>query len=199
MQTEIIPWGTAPLVRDGVVTGKHKRLFPGLVVGSGFAVATPRAELEYADGHPGFQLYDFNFTDDIRLIAREEGLISVNNALAVDLTGQVGSESFGHQMYTGTGGQTAFGIGSSLGGGKSIIVLPSAAMAKGQRLSRIVPALAPGTICTLPRTFVHYVVTEYGIATLKGKSQRERARELIAIAHPDFRAELAATAKRLFG
>ena len=112
MQTEIIPWGTAPLVRDGVITGKYKKLFPGLVVGSGFAIATPREELEYADGHPVFQLYDFNFTDDIRLIAREDGLISVNNALAVDLTGQVGSESIGPQMYTGTGGQIAFGIGS---------------------------------------------------------------------------------------
>lgn len=199
MQTEIIPSGTAPLVRDGVITGKHKKLFPGLVVGSGFAVATPRAELEYADGHPAFQLYDFNFTDDIRLIAREEGLISVNNGLAIDLTGQVGSESIGHQMYTGTGGQTAFGIGSSLGGGKSIIVMPAAAMAGGRRVSRIVPALAPGTVCTLPRTFVHHVVTEYGIATLKGKSQRERAAELIAIAHPDFRGELTAAARRLFG
>jgi 4-hydroxybutyrate CoA-transferase len=199
MQTEIIPWGTAPLVRDGVITGKHKKLFPGIVVGSGFAVATPRAELEYADGHPGFHLYDFNFTDDIRLIAQEEGLISVNNALAVDLTGQVGSESIGHQMYTGTGGQTAFGIGSSLAGGKSIIVLPSTALRQGQQLSRIVPALAPGTIFTLPRTFVHHVVTEYGVATLKGKSQRERAQELIAVAHPDFRPELVATAKKLFG
>jgi len=199
MQTEIIPWGTAPLVRDGVMTGKYKKLFPGLVVGSGFAVATPREELEYADNHPGFQLYDFNFTDDIRLIAREEGLISVNNALAVDLTGQVGSESIGPQMYTGTGGQTAFGIGCAMGGGKSIIVLPAAAISKGQSLSRIVPHLMPGTICSLPRTFVHYVVTEYGIATLRGKSQRERARELIAIAHPDFRAELTADAKRLYG
>jgi len=199
MQTEIIPIGTAPLVRDGVITGKYKKLFPGLVVGSGFAVGTPREELDYADGHPGFQLYDFNFTDDIRLIAREEGLISVNNALAVDLTGQVGSESIGHQMYTGTGGQTAFGIGSSMGGGKSIIVLPSSAMVKGQRISRITPSLAPGTVCTLLRTFVHHVVTEYGVATLKGKSQRERAHELIAIAHPDFRSELSATAKKLFG
>jgi 4-hydroxybutyrate CoA-transferase len=199
MQTEIIPIGTAPLVRDGIITGKYKKLFPGLVVGSGFAVATPSEELDYADGHPGFQLYDFNFTDDIRLIAREEGLISINNALSIDLTGQIGSESIGHQMYTGTGGQTAFGIGSSLGGGKSIIVLPAAAMAKGERISRIVPALAPGTICTLPRTFVHHVVTEYGIATLKGKSQRERARELIAIAHPDFRSELTSAAKRLLG
>jgi 4-hydroxybutyrate CoA-transferase len=199
MQTEIIPWGTAPLVRDGVITGKYKKLFPGLVVGSGFAVATPREELDYADGHPGFHLYDFNFTDDIRLIAREEGLISVNNGLAVDLTGQVGSESFGSQMYTGTGGQTAFGIGSTMGGGKSIIVLPASATTKGQRISRVVPSLAAGTICTLPRTFVHHVVTEYGVATLKGKSQRERAREMIAIAHPDFRKELAADAQRLFG
>lgn len=199
MQTEIIPWGTADLVREGVVTGKYKKLFPGLVVGSGFAVATPRAELEYADGHPGFQLYDFNFTDDIRLIAREEGLISVNNGLAVDLTGQAGSESIGHQMYTGTGGQTAFGIGSSLAGGKSVLVLPSSATVKGQRVSRIVPVLAPGTVCTLPRTFVHHVVTEYGVATLKSKSLRERARELIAVAHPDFRAELTAEARRMYG
>ena len=199
MQTEIIPWGTTHLVRDGVITGKYKKLFPGLVVGSGFAVATPREQLEYADSHPGFQLYDFNFTDDIRLIAREEGLISVNNALAIDLTGQVASESIAHQMYTGTGGQTAFGIGSTMGGGTSIIVSPSCAMAKGQRLSRIVPSLAPATVVTLPRTFVHQVVTEYGIATLKGKSLKERARELIAIAHPDFRSELTAEAGRMYG
>jgi 4-hydroxybutyrate CoA-transferase len=199
MQTEIIPWGTTHLVRDGVITGKYKKLFPGIVVGSGFAIATPREELEYADGHPGFQLYDFNFTDDIRLIAREEGLISVNNALAIDLTGQVASESIAHQMYTGTGGQTAFGIGSTMGGGTSIIVLPSCAMAKGKRLSRIVPSLAPATVVTLPRTFVHQVVTEYGIARLKGKSLKERARELIAIAHPDFRSALTAEAKRMYG
>ena len=199
MQTEIIPWGTTHLVRDGVMTGKYKKLFPGLVVGSGFAVATSREELEYADGNPVFQLYDFNFTDDIRLISREEGLISVNNGLSVDLTGQAASESIGHQMYTGTGGQTAFGIGSSLAGGKSILVLPSSAMSKGQRVSRIAPTLAPGAVMTLPRTFVHHVVTEYGIATLKGKSLKERARELIAIAHPDFRAELAAEAKRMYG
>jgi 4-hydroxybutyrate CoA-transferase len=199
MQTEIIPWDTTHLVREGVITGKYKKLFPGLVVGSGFAYATPREELDYAENNPVFQLYDFNFTDDIRLIAREDGLISVNNALAVDLTGQVGSESIGHQMYTGTGGQTAFGIGASLAGGKSIIILPASAIVKGQRLSRIAPMLAAGTVATLPRTFVHYVVTEYGIAKLIGKSVRERAHELIAIAHPDFRAELTAEAKRLYG
>jgi 4-hydroxybutyrate CoA-transferase len=199
MQTEIIPVGTTPLVRDGVVTGKYKKLFPGLVGGSGFAIGTPRSELEYADGHPGFHLYDFNFTDDIRLIAREDELISINNGLAIDLTGQAGSESIGHQMYTGTGGQTAFGIASSMAGGKSVIVMPSSAMVKGQRVSRIAATLAPGTVMTLLRTFVHYVVTEYGIATLKGKSLKERARELVAVAHPDFRNELATEARRMYG
>jgi 4-hydroxybutyrate CoA-transferase len=199
IQTEIIPLGTTHLVRDGVVTGKYKKLFPGLVVGSGFAIATPRSELEYADGHPGFHLYDFNFTDDIRLIAREDGLISVNNGLAVDLTGQAGSESLGYQMYTGTGGQTAFGIGSSMAGGKSVIVMPSSAIVRGRRLSRIAATLAPGTVMTLPRTFVHYVVTEYGIAALKGKSLKERAHELIAVAHPDFRDELTSEARRMYG
>jgi acyl-CoA hydrolase len=199
MQTEIIPIGAAHLVREGVLTGKYKKMFPGLVVGSGFAVGTPREELEYADGNPTFQLYDFNFTDDIRTIAREDGLISVNNALCVDLTGQVGSESIGHQMYTGTGGQIAFGIGASLAGGKSIIVLPASALNAGARVSRITPSLPPATVFTLPRAFVHYVVTEYGVAKLIGKSLRERARELTAVAHPDFRGELAAEARRMYG
>jgi acyl-CoA hydrolase len=199
MQTEVIPWGTAPLVREGVITGKHKKVFPGIVVGSAFAFATPREELEYAAGNPVFQLHDFNFTDDIRLVAREEGLIAVNNGLAIDFTGQVGSESIGYHMYSGTGGQTAFGIAASLAGGKSIIVLPSRATVKGQLVSRISPVLPSGTVVTLSRTFVHYVVTEYGIATLRGKSLRERANELIAIAHPDFRGELRAEAKRMYG
>jgi 4-hydroxybutyrate CoA-transferase len=199
MQTEIIPVGTADLVREGVITGKHKKIFPGLVVGSGFATGTPRAQLDYIDGNPAFQLYDFNFTDDIRTIAREEGLVSVNNALCVDLTGQVGSESVGHQMYTGTGGQIAFGVGTSLAGGKSIIVLPASALNAGKRLSRITPSLPPATVFTLPRAFVHHVVTEYGVATLIGKSLRERARELVAVAHPDFRGELAAEVRRMYG
>jgi len=199
LQTEIIPWGTTHLVREGVLTGKYKKLFPELVVGSAFALATPREELEYADGHPAFHLYDFNLTDDIRLIAREAGIIAINNALSIDLTGQADSESIAHQMYTGSGGQLAFGMGASLAGGKSIVVLPSTATVSGARLSRIVAALAPASIVTMPRTCVHYVVTEYGIATLLGKSIKDRARELIAVAHPDFRAELTAEAKRLYG
>jgi 4-hydroxybutyrate CoA-transferase len=199
MQTEIIPIGTTDLVREGVMTGKYKKMFPGLVVGSAFAIGTPRAQLDYADANPVFQLYDFNYTDDIRTIAREDGLISINNALCVDLTGQVGSESVGHQMYTGTGGQIAFGVGAALAGGKSIIVLPSTAIQDGKRVSRITPSLPPATVFTLPRAFVHYVVTEYGIAKLIGKSLRERARELVAVAHPDFRGELSAEARRMYG
>jgi len=199
MQTEIIPWGTAPLVRDGVITGKYKKLMPGLVVGAAFAIATPRPELEYAESNPVFHIYDFNFTDDIQFVARETGLIAINNALSVDLTGQVDSESIGAQMYTGTGGQTAFAIAASLAGGKSIVVLPSCAIQKGQKVSRIVPTLAAGAVVTVPRTFVHYVVTEFGIASLKGKSIRDRARELIAVAHPDFRPELHEAARSLWG
>lgn len=199
MQTEIIPYGTTHLVRDGVMTGKYKKLFPGIVVGSAFAVAMPREELEYADGHPGFHLYDFNTTDDVRLIAREEGLIAINNVMHVDLTGQANAESIGPMMYTGTGGQTAFMVGACLGGGTTVVVLPSSSIVKGKRVSRIMPGLPPGSVVTSPRSFVHNVVTEYGIARLKGKSIHERANELIAIAHPDFRAELKAEAKRMYG
>jgi 4-hydroxybutyrate CoA-transferase len=198
MQTEVIPWGTAPLVRDGVITGKYKKLMPELVVGSAFAIAMPREELEYADGNPKFHLYDFNFTDDIGLISREHGIFAVNNALSVDLTGQVDSESIDASMYTGTGGQTAFAIAASLAGGSSIIVVPSCAMVAGKRVSRIVPVLGPGSVVTVPRTFVHFVVTEYGIARLRGKSIRDRARELISVAHPDFRGELAEAARLLW-
>ncbi len=184
MQTEVIPL--------------HTELFPGLVVGAAFAPLTPREELDFIDGNPTFALYDFNTTDDIRLIAQEDGLISVNNAMAVDLTGQTNGESIGPMMYTGTGGQTAFVVGACLAGGKTVIVVPSTSMVKGKRISRIVPMLDPGSVVTSPRGFVHHVVTEYGIANLKGKSIRNRIDELVSIAHPDFRSELRTEAKRLY-
>ena len=164
MQTEIIPLHTAPLVEAGVLTGKHKKLFPGLVVGAGFAPLTPREELDFIDGNPAFALYDFNTTDDIRFVAQEEGLISVNNAMAVDLTGQTNGESIGPLMYTGTGGQTAFVVAACLAGGKTVIVVPSSSIVQGKRISRIVPVLDAGSVVTSPRGFVHHVVTEYGIA-----------------------------------
>jgi 4-hydroxybutyrate CoA-transferase len=199
MATEIIPRGTAGLVEAGVVTGKYKKVMAGIVTGSGFSPATSEEELELVHGDLRFHLYDFNFTDDVRQIAREDGLIAVNNALTVDFGGQAGSESIGSRMHTGTGGQSAFAIGASLAGGKSIIVVPSSSVVAGRRVSRIVPELAGGTVITAPRSCVHYVVTEYGIADLRGKSLSRRAQELIAIAHPDFRDQLTEQARRLFG
>jgi 4-hydroxybutyrate CoA-transferase len=199
MATEVIPRGTIVLVREGVVTGRYRKMMPGVVTASAFSPATPLEEVELADGDTRFHLYDFNFTDDIRVIAREDGLIAVNNALSVDFGGQAASESIGPRMYTGTGGQTVFAIGACLAGGKSIIVLPSSSIVEGRRVSRIVPELAPGSVVTVPRSCVHYVVTEYGIADLRGKSLPQRARDLIAIAHPDLRSELNEQARRLFG
>jgi 4-hydroxybutyrate CoA-transferase len=169
------------------------------VTASAFSPVTSQEEVELADGDMRFHLYDFNFTDDVRVIAREDGLIPVNNAIAVDFGGQAASESIGKRMLSGTGGQTAFAIGACLAEGLSIIVLASSSMVKGRRVSRIVPVLAPGSVVTATRTSVHYVVTERGIADLRGKSVPERARELIAIAHPDFRAELSEEARRLYG
>ena len=199
MATEVIPRGTVPLVREGIVTGKFKKMMPGVVTASAFSPVTSQEEVDLADSDMRFYLYDFNFTDDVRVIAREDGLIAVNNAIAVDFGGQAASESIGTRMFSGTGGQTVFAIGACLAGGLSIIVLPSSSMVKGRRVSRIVPVLEPGSVVTATRSSVHYVVTEHGIADLRGKSVPERARELIAIAHPDFRADLSEEARRLYG
>jgi acyl-CoA hydrolase len=124
-------------------------------------------------------------------------MVAINGALSVDLTGQIASESIGPRMYTGSGGQPSFAIGSMLSkGGRSIIMLRSTS--NDGNVSRITSCLDAGTIVTVPRNFADYIVTEFGIASLLGKSQRERAQELIAIAHPDFRSELERQARKLF-
>ena len=198
MQTEIIPPGVVALVREGILTGKNKTVHPGKVVGTAFHPQLSAEELDFIDQNPVFELYDFNYTDDIRLLSKDPRFTAINNALSVDLTGQVASESIGWQMFTGTGGQTAFSIAACLAGGKSIIAVPSSSLLDGARISRIVPTLAPGTVVTTPRAFVDYLVTEYGIATLRGKSLRQRAQALTSVAHPDFRAELQEAAERMF-
>jgi acyl-CoA hydrolase len=198
MQTEIIPPGVVALVQAGILNGARKTIHPGKVVGTAFHPALSAEELDFIDDNPVFELYDFNYTDDIRLLCQDSRFTAINNALTIDLTGQVASESLGPQMFTGTGGQTAFAIAACLAGGKSIIALPASSIVNEERLSRIVPTLAPGTVVTTPRAFVDYVVTEHGIATLRGKSLRQRAQELIAIAHPDFRTELWREAQRLY-
>jgi 4-hydroxybutyrate CoA-transferase len=198
IQTELITGGIAELVRAGVVTGKYKSLHPGKVVGSAL-VALGREELAAIDGNPVFELYDFGTTDDLRRLAQQRNFVAVNNALVVDLTGQVSAESFDHRPFTGVGGQTVFMVaGAYSEGGHSVSVLPSSSRpAGGARVSRILAGFPPGTAITVPRTFVDYVVTEHGIAQLRGKSIRERAAALIEVAHPDFRQELRAQAKAL--
>jgi 4-hydroxybutyrate CoA-transferase len=190
VQTELIPGGVADLVAKGVVTGRRKQIAPGKVVGSAFAVL-PREELAMADMNPRFELWDFCHTDDLRTLVREENFVAINNALQIDLSGQVTAETLNGKVYSGPGGQTVFAIAASwTEGGRSIIAIPSSSLAAGERYSRIVPQLSEGSVITVPRTYVDYVVTEHGIATLRGKTVRQRAEELIAVAHPDFRGDL---------
>ena len=199
VQTELITGGIANLVRDGVVTGKYKTLHREKVVGSAL-VALDEEEMRLIDGNPVFELYDFGYTDDVRLLIQQDNLVAVNNALLVDLTGQIASESIGHKIWTGVGGQTAFMIAAQYSrGGRSIIVLPSSHVIDGERVTRIVPFLPEGTLVTVPRTLVDYVVTEHGIASLRGKTVRERIGELVAVAHPDFQGELKNDVERLYG
>ncbi len=200
IQTELITGGIAELVRKGVVTGRRKSIHRGKVVGSAL-VALSREEQLAIHENPVFELYDFGYTDDLCRLIQQENFVAVNNALVIDLTGQVSAEALDHQMYTGVGGQTVFMIaGAYSQGGKSVSVLPSSSVpsSTGQRVSRILPTLAPGAPVTVPRTYVDYVVTEHGIATLRGKTVRERARELVAISHPDFREELSSRARELY-
>lgn len=199
VQTELITGGIAQMVEQGVITGLYKNLHREKVVGSAL-VALSEDEMRLIDRNPAFELYDFGYTDDVRMLVQHDNLKAVNNALLVDLTGQVASETLGTRAWTGVGGQTAFMIAAQYSrGGRSITVLPSSHLIGGQRVSRIVPTLPDGTAVTVPRTFVDYVVTEHGIASLRGKTVRERIGELIAIAHPDFQGELKDAAKRLHG
>ena len=197
IQTEIITGGIPELVRQGVVTGKYKTRHQGKVVASIALVS--EEEMAIIDGHPAFELYEFGYVDDVRYLVQQDNLVAINNALQIDLTGQVAAETIGNMIWSGVGGQTAFSIAANYSkGGRSITVLPSTSVVLGERVSRIVPTLPGGAAVTVPRTLVDYVVTEYGIAHLRGKSLRERANELIAIAHPDFHPELRREANRVF-
>lgn len=200
VQTELITGGIVGLVERGVVTGNRKTVHPRKVVGSALT-ALPRDEMDRIDGNPVFELYDFGHTDDLRRLIQIENFVTVNNALQIDLTGQVSAESFGQQMYTGVGGQTVFMIaGAYSPGGKSVSVTPSSSVptSTGTRVSRIVPTLDPGGVVTVPRTYIDYVVTEQGIATLRGKTIKERVRALLDVAHPEFRDQLEDDARRLY-
>jgi acyl-CoA hydrolase len=201
IQTELITGGIADLVAAGNVTGARKAIHRGKVVGSAFVSLSPE-EGAKIDGNPTFELYDFGYTDDLRRLIQLDHFVAVNNAMVVDLTGQISAEAFDHRPYTGVGGQTVFMLaGTYSPGGKSVSVVPSSSVpggGEGQRVTRIVPTLAPGTPVTVPRTYVDFVVTEFGIAELRGRTVQERARALCEIAHPDFRDVLRDSARELY-
>ena len=198
IQTELMPGGIMDLMETGVVTGKYKQVAPGKAVASAFAMAPPE-ELAKAHMNPKLELWDFSHTDDMRILVHEENFVAINNAMQVDLTGQVTAETLNGKVYSGPGGQTIFAISASYSeGGRSIIAAPSNSIVGGESKSRIVGAFEPGTMITVPRTFVDYVVTEQGIASLRGKTVRQRTEELISVAHPDFRAELRKEAQRIY-
>jgi 4-hydroxybutyrate CoA-transferase len=197
IHSPIIGPGLLDLIRRGIVTGNRKNLHPGKSVSSGFRWVEREEDIAFIDGNPGFEVRSSSYVNDIRVIASNDRMMAINGILAIDLAGQIAADSIGTRMFGGAGGQVDFGIGAVLSkGGCSISVLRSTA-SKGT-ISRIVPAFEPDTIVSLPWTFTDYVVTEYGVANLLGKSRRQRAQELIAIAHPDFRSELEKEARKLF-
>lgn len=194
IHTEMMGDGLLSLIECGAVTNRRKNQLPGKSIAT-FALGS-RKLYQFMHRNPGFEMHPVDFTNDPWLAGRNDKLVSVNATLQIDLFGQCGSESLGPTLYSGTGGQTDFVRAANRSdGGKSFIVLPSTA--KDGKISRIVPTLDPGTLVTTSKNDVNYVVSEYGVAQLRGKTMRERARALISIAHPDFRPWLEEEAGRL--
>jgi len=196
VHSENLPRGIASLVMKGVITGRCKTIHQGKVVSTACGGGT-KEEMDFINMNPTFELYGSDYVLDPRVIAANDNMVAINAALVVDLTGQIAAESIGPMMVSGTGGQLTFAIGAALSkGGRNVTVLPSTA--RDGKVSRIVPQLESGAVVTVPRTLADIVVSEYGIARLKGKTQRQRAEEMINIAHPDFRAGLRSESKKLF-
>jgi len=190
--SEMVSDGIVDLVTSGVVTGAHKLAHPGRVT-AGFAFGSSKLYC-FLDNNPGVVMKDIAFVNDVARIGAQPGMVSVNGALEVDLSGQVCADSLGHEIFSGVGGAVDFNAGASLSrGGVAVTVLPS--QTRGGR-SRLVSALAPGAGVVTTRAHVRHVATEFGIAALHGRSLGERARALIAIAHPSARDELTAAARK---
>ncbi len=194
IDSEILVASAVELVKCGAATGRYKTYHPGVATAS-FVV--PGADFDFCADNPRIALHDIEWCNQLARIATIKNLVAINQAAAIDLTGQAASESIGPAMYTGPGGQLVWTMGALYApGGRAIHVLPSTT--RNGSVSRIVAQLEPGTIVTVPRTFVDFVVTEYGIANLQGLTQRQRALALIDLAHPNHRAALRAEARRLF-
>lgn len=190
MYTEVVTPSVMELMKAGVINNKKKNYMPGKVVGA-FAVGTQEF-YDYIHENEDFVFMDIGTVNNPLNIAKNDNLVSINNALMIDLTGQAASESIGTFQYSGTGGQVNFVQGAKMAkNGRSVLALNSSFTDKeGNLKSKIVPTFAEGTVVTTPRTDVEYVVTEYGVANLRYQSISKRVEALIAISHPDFRDEL---------
>lgn len=195
IHTEMFSDGVVDLVKAGVINNSKKNIHKGKMI-SGFIMGT-RKVYDFIDNNPDVELYPIDYVNDPYVIGQNDNMVSINSCIEVDFMGQVVSETIGAKQFSGTGGQVDFVRGAALSkGGVSIMAMPSTA-AKG-KVSRIVPVMASGAAVTTSRNDVDYVVTEYGVAKMKGNTLRERARQLIAIAHPDFREELENEYKKRF-
>ncbi|PLW69658.1 acetyl-CoA hydrolase/transferase family protein [Pseudohalioglobus lutimaris] len=192
VHTEMFSDGVLDLIEAGVITNDNKKIARGRTV-TGFVMGSERL-YRFVDDNPEVTFLDIEFVNNPVVIAKNPQVTSINSAIQIDLTGQVCADSMGHKIYSGVGGQVDFVLGATFSDhGKSIIALPSTA--KHGALSRLVPALERGAGVVTTRAAVDYVVTEYGIAELRGRSIAERARDLINIAHPDYREILSRAAR----
>jgi 4-hydroxybutyrate CoA-transferase len=187
VQTEMLSDSAIPLIESGVINGAKKSIHRGKIILS-FVLGTKEL-FDYVNNNPMFEFHPNKYTNDPWVISQNQKMVAVNSALQVDITGQVCADSIGTYFYSGIGGQVDFIRGASHSvGGKPIIAIP--ATAKNGTVSRIVPTLEPGAGVVTSRGAVHYVVTEFGVAYLHGRTIRQRAEALIAITHPKFRDEL---------
>jgi acyl-CoA hydrolase len=195
IHTELFTDPVLDLVEAGAVTGEAKEVNRGKIV-SAFVMGSQRL-YDFLHDNPMIEMRPVDYTNDTAVIRRFRRMTAINSAISIDLTGQVSADSIGTRFYSGVGGQMDFMRGAALAPeGRAIIALP--ATAAGGRVSRIANVLAPGAGVVTTRAHVRTVVTEYGVAELFGRSVRERARSLIAIAHPDFRDDLEREARRLY-
>ena len=197
IHTEMYIDAFVDIAKAGKITGRRKTTDKGRQV-FGMAAGTDKL-YRYIDQNPEVMGAPVEYTNDVRVISSNDNFISINNAIDVDLFSQINAESAGIRHISGTGGQLDFVMGAYLSnGGKSFICLSSSYQDKdGNLKSRILPTLKPGSICTTPRSVVQYIVTEYGIADMKGKNTWQRAEALISLAHPTFREELIQEAEKM--
>ncbi|MDR2610113.1 MAG: butyryl-CoA:acetate CoA-transferase [Clostridiales Family XIII bacterium] len=196
IHTEMFVDSFVDMIEAGRVTGAKKNIDKYKVVCT-FALGGKKT-YDFIDNNPQVAFYPVDYTNDPFVIARNDNVVAVNNCVEVDILGQVCSESFGTRQISGTGGQLDFTYGAYRSkGGRAFICMSSAHTKKGGMVSRIKPTLTPGAVVTVPRTMVHYLVTENGVVDLKGRTLWERAEAIISIAHPDFRDELIAGAEEI--